>query len=182
MATPERRRRSQWSASPLCGRSMTQPRNTASSTKAMNPPSSGQNMRGNIYEPGRRPSWHYACRATCSLADGNAQATCSRRSWRKTKRSWLGGRSPSGWAGRKVAQGLLSVTAQRRFWWKKQFSQLTFVAPARPFAMRNSAPFVFRSSTDDAPIKANFTPLAQSRFPENATNFSDREYLQRAGL
>ena len=98
---------------------MSQPMNTASRTKAMNPPISGQYMAVNIYEAGRtgdRERRRRAARrsgqawsATCSLGDGNAQATWSRRSWRKTKRSWLGGRRPSGCAGRNVAQGPVSA-------------------------------------------------------------------------
>jgi hypothetical protein len=48
----------------------------------MNPPISGQYMAVNIYEAAGQ-----ACSETCSLGDGNAQATCSRRSCLNTKRS-----------------------------------------------------------------------------------------------
>jgi hypothetical protein len=47
---------------------MIQPSRIASSTKAMNPPSRGQNMVSETYRPERA----YACSATCSLAEGNA--------------------------------------------------------------------------------------------------------------
>ncbi len=92
----------------------------------MKAPISGQYMARNISvgragcaraSGGReraRPT--YACSATCSWGDGNAHATCSLRSWRNTNRIWLGGRRPSGWAGRKVGQGPVSDSAQRRFW------------------------------------------------------------------
>ncbi len=64
---------------------------TANSTKATNPPISGQYMAVKIYEPGRTRgdprgdrrsggSDPQAWRATCSLGEGNAQATCWRRS------------------------------------------------------------------------------------------------------
>ena len=43
--------------------------------------------------------------AACSCAVGNCQAAWRRRSWRNTKRIWLGGRSPSGVSGRNVAHG-----------------------------------------------------------------------------
>src|SRR5947209_3172044 len=43
--------------------------------------------RGAAGEDRRAHAWS----ATCSLALGNAHATCIRRSWRKTKRIWLGG-------------------------------------------------------------------------------------------
>ena len=56
-----------------------------------------------------------ACSATCSFADGNAHATWSRRSCLNTNRIWLGGRNPSGCAGRNVTQGPVSSTAHRRF-------------------------------------------------------------------
>jgi hypothetical protein len=80
---------------------------------AINPPIRGQYMAAKPYPP--QP---YAWSAICSFAVGKAQATWSRRSWRKTKRIWLGGRSPSGWAGRNVAQGPASETAHRWFWRK----------------------------------------------------------------
>ena len=74
---------------------MIHPSSTATRTNTTNPPISGQNT-GETYTTG--PALHkpppsragrrgQACRATCSLGDGNAQATCWRRSCRKTKRS-----------------------------------------------------------------------------------------------
>ena len=64
----------------------------------------------------------HAWSATCSAGVGNVHATCRRRSWRKTNRSWRGGRSPSGCAGRNVAHAPASLTAQSRLAPKKQSS------------------------------------------------------------
>ncbi len=126
----------------------------------MNPPISGQNMR-EPYSPrlssgaaaaGAAPP--QACKPPCSLADGKAHATWSRRSCRKTKRIWLGGRRPSGRAGRKVAQGPVSVTAQSRFLWKKQSSQLGLL-DVRPGAIGFSASSSgLLATTGEAFIKA----------------------------
>ena len=54
------------------------------------------------------------CSAACSWALGNAQAAGVRPCWRKWKRSWRGGRNPSGWSGRKVEQGSSTDRAQSR--------------------------------------------------------------------
>jgi hypothetical protein len=47
----------------------------------------------------------------------------------------------------------------------------------RPVAMPDP-PSLYSVDRSDAGIKANFTPLPQPRFPENATNSS---HLQTAG-
>jgi hypothetical protein len=58
----------------------------------MNPAINGQYMTGaNLIRGGGEsaagePAGPYVCSATCSLAEGNAHATCIRRSWRNTKR------------------------------------------------------------------------------------------------
>ena len=51
-----------------------------------------------------------ACSAACSSGVGErpGRRAC-RRSWRNSKRSWRGGRRPSGWSGRNVAHGLVVV-------------------------------------------------------------------------
>ena len=72
--------------------------------------------------------------AACSEAVGKAQAARAVRSWRKTSLNWLGGLSPSGWSGRKVAHASGRSRAQSWWLWKKHCSQLTF-ARARPFAI-----------------------------------------------
>jgi hypothetical protein len=111
---------------------MIQPIRMANRTKAMNAPMSGQNTGRTLYEAAGDG---HACRATCSLALGNAHATWRRRSWRKTKRSWLGGRNPSGRSGRKVGQGPPDDTAHNWLTPKKQASQLARPAFVRPGAM-----------------------------------------------
>lgn len=108
----------------------------------MNPPISGQNT-WETYTTRPRSHNHrrgdQACSATCSLGDGNAHATCCRRSWRNTNRNWLGGLRPSGWAGRNVAHGRPSLAiAHKRFWPKKHVSQLALPAFATPFPIRDN--------------------------------------------
>lgn len=141
---------------------------------AMNPPIRGQNTAETIPQ---------ACSATCSLAEGKAQATCRRRSWRNTNRSWLGGRRPSGWAGRNVAHGPLSDTAQSICARKKQSSQLAFALPLRPLAMpllqpsvrlRRTSPSVHIKALPRSPRKLDFRKTQQLR---NILN-----YLEIAGI
>src|SRR6201999_1670741 len=49
-----------------------------------------------------------------------------RRSWRNSKRIWLGGRRPSGWSGRKVVHGSSSSSAHRPCREKKQSPHVIF--------------------------------------------------------
>ena len=115
---------------------------------AMKPPMSGQYMGRNYRTAtGILPGLRHAWSATCSFAEGNAHATCSRRSWRNTNRSWLGGRSPSGWAGRNVGHGPVSEIAHRWFWRKKQSSQRALPDPGRPMAI----PYLNPSNFDPVP-------------------------------
>src|SRR5947209_4881807 len=159
---------------------MIQPMKMANRTKATKAPMRGQNMRGTLYHreaTDRRSrasglgnddrSSAHAWSATCSLGLGNDQATFMFRSWRKTKRIWRGGRSPSGRSGRYVAQGPLRLTAQSRLAPKKQLSQLGFVAPVRPFGIPEFLPEVMCVFSNRRHQIA-FAPEPQSRFPENA--------------
>jgi hypothetical protein len=62
-----------------------------------------------------------------------------RRSARKLKRIWLGGRSPSGRFGRYVAHGPAWVTAHSMLRLKKHPSQETFACPfTRAFDIRTA--------------------------------------------
>jgi hypothetical protein len=65
---------------------------------------------------------------------------------------------------------------------KKQSSQLAFNAPLRPFAMRDSPSSLSVYNLPDDPIKANFAPVGQARFSENAVTSRSRKSLQTAGL
>jgi len=72
-----------------------------------------------------------------------------------------------------VAQGPESATAQRRFWPKKQFSQLAF-ADVRPFAIPvlHLVPS-WKLDCGKAGIKADSTPLHNGEF-RKAQEFSHR--------
>ena len=126
----------------------------------------------------RAPGAAQPCSATCSLADGNAHATCSRRSWRKLKRSWLGGRSPSGRFGRYVAHGPASVTAHSMFCLKKQPSHDTFRHPGHAHSPSDQTPLACGTlpaalDARRAAIKARSPPRCEpdSRKTQHFRNF-----------
>ena len=173
---------------------MIQPSRTASRMNAMNPPTRASTWTETYRERagrarGTSPSRARAGRdATASgverdLLVGRRErpGDLHARSWRNTKRSWLGGRSPSGWAGRKVAHGPLSAHRAEQVLMKEAVLAARFRDRGAPIRHARSHPVFVIVSTDRRGHQSDLRPPVQRRFPENAGTSQHGKSLQTAG-